>query len=406
MCQHTSLARLTATRCPSAMPSSYLSDILVPHSADLLDVCRALGDSLEGVAAQDQLILLGLGDLDVDALLHDNPADELLADEVSVCGRTHQPSCSSKPGTRSAARGEGPDGFAVDLPDLDLVDALRVLVQVDVDGEMGVNVSHLVLEALGDTDDQVVQDGADSTEGGDVLADAVVDVDGDDVGLGLGEADGDVGQVLDQLAAGALDGDLASLDVHLDCLQGNPSCQHLSQTKKNPHKALAIEPCAAVSASRARYLFQCSRWNSSCRCFAASMSLAATGRFALDRRFLRKFRVSWLFALFPSGSPVMCSPPLSWLAGWREADCSGHRKVLAGLVGGVGYQSINRTSLWNLQSLLGVDVLHLAWRCWVVVGEMGVCGCRWVWLVVLNQNLGRMSDVDMNFRSGRARVCK
>lgn len=64
---------------------SYLSDILVPHTADLLDVCSALRDGLEGVAEQDKLILLALGDLDVDALLHDDSADELLADEVAVC---------------------------------------------------------------------------------------------------------------------------------------------------------------------------------------------------------------------------------------------------------------------------------------------------------------------------------
>lgn len=63
---------------------THLTDILVPHSADLLDVCSALGDSLEGVAAQDQLILLGLGDLDVNTLLHDDTADELLANEVAV----------------------------------------------------------------------------------------------------------------------------------------------------------------------------------------------------------------------------------------------------------------------------------------------------------------------------------
>lgn len=63
---------------------SYLSDILVSHPADLLDVCRGLGDSLEGVAGQNQLVLLGLGDLDIDTGLHDDFADELFADEVSV----------------------------------------------------------------------------------------------------------------------------------------------------------------------------------------------------------------------------------------------------------------------------------------------------------------------------------
>lgn len=82
---------------------------------------------------------------------------------------------------------------------------------------MCVNVSHLVLEALGDTDDQVVDDCSDGTESGDVLADTVVDLDGNGVLCGLGEADGNVRQVLDQLATGALNGDLASLDVHLDC---------------------------------------------------------------------------------------------------------------------------------------------------------------------------------------------
>lgn len=42
---------------------------------------------------------------------------------------------------------------------------------------MGVNITHLVLEALGDTDDQVVNDGADGTEGSDTLAGTVVHLD-------------------------------------------------------------------------------------------------------------------------------------------------------------------------------------------------------------------------------------
>lgn len=162
-----------------------LSDVLVSHPADLLDVCGGLGDGLEGVAGQDQLILLSLGDLDVNTGLHDDSTDELLADEV---------------------------------PDLNLVDTVRVLVQVDVDGEMGVDVSHLVLEAFRDTDDQVVDEGADCSEGGDGLADTMVDVNGDDVLLGRRKADGDVGQVLDQLAPGSLDSDLSGLDLDLDCL--------------------------------------------------------------------------------------------------------------------------------------------------------------------------------------------
>lgn len=53
-------------------------------------------------------------------------------------------------------------GDIVDVPDLNLVQtSLRVLVNINVDGEMCVDVSHLVLEALGDADDQVVDEGAD-----------------------------------------------------------------------------------------------------------------------------------------------------------------------------------------------------------------------------------------------------
>lgn len=230
--------------------SSYLSDILVAHSADLLDVCRGLGDSLEGVAGQDELILLGLGDLDVDTLLHEDSADELLTNKVAAHSNKSA-SCSRQPNNRfrcviplrnTASKRIGTEA---NIPDLDLEDTLGSFVQVDVDGEMGVDVSHLVLETLGDTDDQVVDKSSDSAEGGDILADAVVDVDGDGVGLGLGEADGDVGQVLDQLAAGALDGDLASLDVHLDCLQEKDFGQRFDQNREamKPYIASPVLQC-------------------------------------------------------------------------------------------------------------------------------------------------------------------
>ena len=42
---------------------------------------------------------------------------------------------------------------------------------------MGVDVAHLVLVAFGHAGDQVLDDGLDGTEGGDVLAGAVVDFD-------------------------------------------------------------------------------------------------------------------------------------------------------------------------------------------------------------------------------------
>lgn len=87
------------------------------------------------------------------------------------------------------------------VPDLNLkLAGLGVLLDVDVDGKVSVDVAHLVLEAPGDTDDQVVDKGADGTQGSDSLADTVVHLDGDDILLGAAEGDGNVGEVLDELA--------------------------------------------------------------------------------------------------------------------------------------------------------------------------------------------------------------
>ena len=105
------------------------------------------------------------------------------------------------------------------IPDLDVdVASLVVLLNVDVDGKVSVDVSHLVLVALRYADDQVVDVGTDGSEGGDVLAGAVVDLDVDDILLGLGEVDSQVAQVLGKLASGTLDGDIPRLDVDLDCI--------------------------------------------------------------------------------------------------------------------------------------------------------------------------------------------
>jgi hypothetical protein len=61
----------------------YLSDILVSHSADLLDVGSTLRHVLERVAREDELILLVGGNLDIDTLGHDDTADDLLSNKVS-----------------------------------------------------------------------------------------------------------------------------------------------------------------------------------------------------------------------------------------------------------------------------------------------------------------------------------
>ena len=143
-----------------------------------------MGDVLERVASQDKLILLRSGDGSINTLGHSDSADNLLANEVS---------------------------------DLDLPQTrLGVLLKVDVDGKMGVDVAHLVLETLGDTNDHVVDDGADGAQSGDVLTLAMVNLNGNNALLGLTKVDGDVAEVLDELASGSLDGDNSRLDRDLD----------------------------------------------------------------------------------------------------------------------------------------------------------------------------------------------
>lgn len=118
--------------------------------------------------------------------MHDDSSDDLLADEVS---------------------------------DLNLEQtSLGVLVHIYVDGEMCVDVSHLVLEALGDANDQVVDEGANCAEGSDVLAGTVVQLDLDNILLGVREVDGQMVQVLGELASRSFDGDKSRLDGDLDTL--------------------------------------------------------------------------------------------------------------------------------------------------------------------------------------------
>jgi len=87
------------------------------------------------------------------------------------------------------------------IPDLDLVQTgLAVLLDIDVDWEMCVDVSHLVSVTLGDTDDQVVDESADSSESGDVLAGTMVQFDVDDILLWVREVDCQMLEVLYELA--------------------------------------------------------------------------------------------------------------------------------------------------------------------------------------------------------------
>lgn len=63
---------------------AYLSNILVPNLADLLDICRTLRNAFERVAQNNQLVLLRLRDFKVDARLHHDASHDLFADKVPV----------------------------------------------------------------------------------------------------------------------------------------------------------------------------------------------------------------------------------------------------------------------------------------------------------------------------------
>lgn len=110
--------------------------------------------------------------------------------------------------------------WLVHSPDLNLPQArLLVLLQVHVDGKMGVDVAHLVLKALGDADDEVVDKTANRAQRGDVLARAMVQLDVDDVLARVREGNREMAEVFHQLAARALDSHGARLDVNLDYVQ-------------------------------------------------------------------------------------------------------------------------------------------------------------------------------------------
>ena len=159
-----------------------LTDILVADSGDLLDISSGLGDSLDGVTRNDKLVLLGRRDLDGNTLSDLDVTDTLLTQEVS------------------------------DLNDLTVVD------DVDVDGEMRVDVSHLVLVTLGDTSDQVSNERLDSSESSNVLSVTVVNSDLDSLVGDLGEGDINVSKVLGERTSGAGNGNDTGLDLNSDTL--------------------------------------------------------------------------------------------------------------------------------------------------------------------------------------------
>ncbi len=117
--------------------------------AGLLDVGRALGDILERVALGGiSSSFWPLEIPDVDTGVHGHPTDNLFANKFLVSRVSTLRGPLRHAGSRDGRRTR-------DLNSSNRSVSLFFSI-VDVDGEVGVHVAHLVLEALGDADDQVV----------------------------------------------------------------------------------------------------------------------------------------------------------------------------------------------------------------------------------------------------------
>lgn len=102
-------------------------------------------------------------------------------------------------------------------PNLHLEHTGIVLLDIDIDGKVGVNITHLILETLGHTDDQVLDDCLDGSEGSNILARAVVQFDDEAVLRGAREDDGEMLEIFGEFASRAFDGDDAGSDVDFHC---------------------------------------------------------------------------------------------------------------------------------------------------------------------------------------------
>jgi len=164
-----------------------LTDILATRDlGDVVDHGSRLRDGVDIIASQDDLILLLLRTINSDARKHLHNTDELLAKEV------------------------------VDL------DLLLVLADTAVDGEVSVNETHLVLVALGDTDDHVLHVTGNSADAGNSLASSEPHLEHNV--LVLVALDGhvevaDVTEVTGELTTGTLHLDDLGVDLNGDVLR-------------------------------------------------------------------------------------------------------------------------------------------------------------------------------------------
>jgi len=160
-----------------------LTNILVLNGGGLLDVGSRLGDISQVVTGQDDLILLVLGDNDLDTLQHGDLEENLLTNKVTDLNR------------------------------------LLIISNNDVDGEMGIDETHLVLVTLGDTNDHVVDQRADGAEASNVLALAVPDSETETGRVELDNIHVNMTEVLGQGTTGTSNGDDTGLDINLDIVR-------------------------------------------------------------------------------------------------------------------------------------------------------------------------------------------
>lgn len=151
-------------------------------TANLLDVGGALRHGFNRVTGQDEFVLLGGRLFGGDTFSNLDNEGLLLTQEVS-----------------------------------DFNDLLAILFgKSDVDREMGVHVSHLVLVTLGDTGDHVGDQRLDSSQSSNVLSVTMVDKNLDRSVVNLFEVNVDVLQVLGEFTSGTSDLDHSGLDVDGD----------------------------------------------------------------------------------------------------------------------------------------------------------------------------------------------
>jgi len=95
-------------------------------------------------------------------------------------------------------------GYCLLLPDFQVEQAFGILLDVDVDGKVSIDVSHLVLVSLGHTGHQVLDNRLDGSESSNVLSLAMVDFNLNErlpcLVFPKRKGDGDVGEIFGEFA--------------------------------------------------------------------------------------------------------------------------------------------------------------------------------------------------------------